>query len=246
MDDTKFPDAYVIFANESGTAQHNGGAGDVIRKGECKIYTNGQWQDYIKSSTPTVSTAPSTSGKVYYYGDINCDNKVNINDVTFIQFMLVGISGYTPTQLGSILGDVTIDSRTKIRIGDANYIQQRLAGIAAADNRTLTEYIDTTQPTAQTQQTTPTQATQATQQTTPTQSSQVTIYFDQGDASGTPVARCFVSNYDQHTDYTMQKYNGSIYKVSVPNTFKKVEFRYNNNSQWTQQREIHDGETYSR
>ena len=145
IDDNKFPDAYVIFANENGTAQHNSGAGDVISKGEWKIYSDGKWSDYDKTqpttsqTVSTASTATSTPSVSYYYGDINCDKRVNINDVTFIQLHLVEIAAYTPSALGRTLGDVNGDGR--IKINDANLIQRKLAGITSSNNLTGEIYV---------------------------------------------------------------------------------------------------------
>ena len=244
IDDSKFPNANVIFAKSDGSAQHNGHdePGLPISKGQWKIYSNGSWQDYPKPEQPTQQTQatnPTSSGATYYYGDINCDKKVNINDVTYIQFNIIGIAAYSsPSALGKILGDV--DGNGKIKIQDANLIQQKLAGITSAGNKTGTAYVDPS-----TQPTTPTYTqpqTQATQQTS--QSGTVTIYFDNTGYMSDPFARCFIQNYNDHTDYNMQYVSGSIFKVTIPSSFKKVEFRYDNGNQCTSWYDIVDGKTY--
>ncbi len=242
IDDNTFPNARVIFAKLGGGAQHNNPdePGLVINKGEWKIYSNGSWQDYPKPSNPTNPTNPTSASSggtySYYYGDINCDNKVNINDVTFIQFNLIHIASYTPSTLGATLGDV--DSNGKIAIQDANLIQQYLAGIKSSGNRAGTGY-----GTPVTNPTTPTQTT-PTNPTNP--SGTVTFYFDNSGFMSDPVARCFIDgNYNDHTDYTMQYVSDAKFKVTVPSKFNRVEFRYNNNNQNTQWYNIEDGKTYS-
>ncbi|MCR5652608.1 MAG: starch-binding protein [Ruminococcus sp.] len=250
VDDNTFPDGYVIFADSTGEAQHNAPdePGLVIRKGEWKIYSGGSWIDYDNPQQPTQSTQATQAtqatqstqaSNTYYFGDINCDRLVNINDVTYIQCMLVKIQGYTPSSRGMVLGDVNSDG--KVKIGDANYIQQRISGISAANNRTYAAYVE------QTATTSPTQSTQATQATTPTQSTtQITVRFDKGNTNGTPVARCFNDDYEKHTDYTMQHESGNIYKISIPDSFRRIEFWFDNFNQKTQYYDIQNGKTYSR
>ena len=134
-----------------------------------------------------------------------------------------------------------MNSDGKVKIGDANYIQQRISGISAANNRTYAAYVE------QTATTSPTQSTQATQATTPTQSTtQITVRFDKGNTNGTPVARCFNDDYEKHTDYTMQHESGNIYKISIPDSFRRIEFWFDNFNQKTQYYDIQNGKTYSR
>ena len=151
IDDSKFPSgARVIFANSTGSAQHNAPKepGLEIKVGEWKIYSNGSWTDYGKTTpsnptTPTNLTTPTEAGKTYYYGDFDCNGSVDINDVTYIQMYLAKM--YTPSDLGLTLGNV--DGKGGVTIYDANAIQCYKANITSQAGKTMQTYTAPTTPT---------------------------------------------------------------------------------------------------
>lgn len=85
-----------------------------------------------------------------------------------------------------------------------------------------------------------------TQPTTQRPQSGVTIYFEAGDWSGAPIARCFSNDYNNHKDYTMTNVEGTYYKAVVDSSYTKVEFRSSDNNTWTQWHDIIDGNKYSK
>ena len=81
------------------------------------------------TTTQPTTPAPSTTEPPFgIYGDANCDETVNINDVTTIQKSLVNILTLSPK--GKYLADV--DGRAGISIKDATLIQMHTLGISGA------------------------------------------------------------------------------------------------------------------
>ena len=96
------------------------------------------------------SENPSVIGK-YILGDANCDGKVNINDVTYIQQYLVTLVVFDDYNIRN----ADVDGNNKATILDANYIQRYLAGmtIPYQINQQIEVTVPTTKPTQETQPT---------------------------------------------------------------------------------------------
>ena len=84
---------------------------------------------YIRTSQAALLTFKTLAGKAVtkkcYLGDVDTDNSLSVNDVTAIQFYLVGSSDLDDNN--SILCDYNMDG--VVDVNDATAIQLRLAGI---------------------------------------------------------------------------------------------------------------------
>ena len=74
---------------------------------------------------PTDSSEPDSVIGKYNLGDANCDGKVNINDVTYIQQYLVTLVVFGPNNIRN----ADVDENKRATILDANYIQRYLSGM---------------------------------------------------------------------------------------------------------------------
>ena len=84
----------------------------------------------------SAAVSVNAADKTYIYGDADGNGTVNINDVTFIQKVLVDAA--TPGEDYNISSDVNYDLKVTIR--DASVIQMYLAGIIT--KFPVTNYVD--------------------------------------------------------------------------------------------------------
>ena len=124
-----------------------------------------------KGGTPMTEPTQATQGPVvvdsYLLGDSNCDGKVNINDVTYIQQYLVTLVLFE----SSNTRNADVDGSGKVTIKDANFIQRKLVNISVPYK--IDEVIEVTAAPQPTQSTQPTE----TQSTDPQPGDYVTIIF---------------------------------------------------------------------
>lgn len=164
--------------------------------------------------------------------DVDSNNLVNVKDATCIQKYILGISdgvGKTGTDYITV---VPTQPTTATPTTQATTVAPTTVKPTVASTTAPTTAKPTVAPTTAPTTAKPTVAPTTVKATTAPAS--VTIYFDNGDWSGTPVARCFNNDYSQHKDYTMTKVSGTTYKVTVASSYSKVEFRSGDGNTWTQ------------
>ena len=198
-----------IFSNNGGNQ-----TGDLSIPGKNMIYDGNEWKEYSDAETPTATSPTSASGATvpsgdtYYFGDSNEDGKVNINDVTAIQFHLVNIKKLSA--LGEILANIDYD--TKVSIKDANTIQCMLVGINPRENR-VNEPYNVQQPT----ETTPTE----------TQPAKRLVYF-RNVYNWSPMKAYFWSDENKNMmswpGNDMVQVSGNVFSAEVPDGATKVIF----------------------
>ena len=190
-----------IFSNNG-----NGKTGDLSIPGNSMIYDGNEWKNYFDDENPTETTPTSQSGSAYYYGDSNTDGKVNINDVTAIQFHLINIKKLSA--LGETLANIDYDA--KVSIKDANVIQCMLVGINPQANRVYDVYSDS-QPT----------------QPTETQSNKRMVYCVNS-YNWSPLKAYFWSDSNKNMmewpGKDMVQVSGNIFAVEIPDGATKVIF----------------------
>lgn len=227
--DENWAGATIIFSNNGADQIENG---TTIKKGESKIFENGSWKDYYKS-TPTPATQaptsvqPTTAKPVVtggLYGDANLDNTVSVKDATELQrhFALL-------TKLSSsALARCDVNSDGNVTIKDATCIQYYLALIKTHAGKTGQAFSGGSAPVTQPATQAPTQA--PTQPVTQAPANNY-VYFK--NSSGWNPCKAYFWSDENPTmmewpGVDMQNVSGDIFRAEIPSGATKVIFNVGN------------------
>ena len=232
--DESWTSAKVIFSNNG--ADQTGEDGYSIKQGESKIYVNGEWKDYYKSSPVTPTQAPVTSAPTTappsiqgIYGDANLDNTVSVKDATVIQQHAAMLKTLAGKALA--LSDVNEDGNVNVK--DATCIQKYIAKLSGY-GKTNQPYGGGSAPTPATQAPVVTQAPETEAPTeAPTQAGGNYVYF-KNSGNWNPCNAYFWSDENPQMmawpGTAMENVSGDVFRIEIPEGATHVIFTVGNDS----------------